>query len=453
LIIGARTGGASEDAFFDDLCLAGFATGGCGDESAQTVHFVVSNDHPERFSAQPAIGPNGTLTYTPAPGACGNATVNVVAMDNGGTAFGGRDTSDPQTFLLGIVCPTNGPTITCPPNVVAECTGGLTPVTYTVTAVDSSGAPLPVTCVPPSGTGFRLGNSNVVCTATDSGGRSSSCTFIVRVVDTTPPRVTCPSNITAQATSAAGAVVTYVAAASDPCGIASFDCTPPSGSTFPCGATTVTCRAVDGTGNTASCSFTVTVNCNQTNRCPTAVAKASPNIQLSPNQTNTVVISDNNSNACVTLDGSMSSDPDGDTLTYIWLADVNGDGVKEPIASGAIATYCFELGEHAIMLVVDDGHCTRTASITVEVLSVGEAIEVVIDKINDADLGRRNKRPLIASLKAAIASFDRGSCVSGVNQLEAFQNKVRAQISRENPALADEINALVQMILDSVDCQ
>jgi hypothetical protein len=210
---------------------------------------------------------------------------------------------------------------------------------------------------------------------------------------------------------------------------------------------------VDSVGNAASCSFTVTVICNQTNRCPTAVAKASPNVQLRPNQTNTIVISANNSNACVTLDGSMSSDPDGDKLTYVWLADLDGDGTKEPIASGAVVTNCFELGEHNIMLVVDDGHCARTASITVEVLSACEAVELLIDKVDNADLGRRNKRPLIASLKAACASFDRGNCISAVNQLEAFQNKVRAQVGHENPALAGEINALVQRLIDSIHCQ
>ena len=31
------------------------------------------------------------------------------------------------------------PTLTCPGNVQVECTGGLTPVTYDVTAVDASG--------------------------------------------------------------------------------------------------------------------------------------------------------------------------------------------------------------------------------------------------------------------------------------------------------------------------
>jgi hypothetical protein len=36
-------------------------------------------------------------------------------------------------------------------------------------------------------------------------------------------------------------------------------CTPASGSTFPLGATTVTCSATDTAGNTGSSTFTVTV--------------------------------------------------------------------------------------------------------------------------------------------------------------------------------------------------
>src|SRR5439155_569650 len=130
---------------------------------------------------------------------------------------------------------------------------------YAVTAVDSSGAPLPVTCEPPSGSGFRLGRSNVTCTATDSLGISSSCSFTVTVVDTTPPRVTCPGDITTETTNAAGAVVTYIAGAADPCGLRSFECSPPSGSTFSVGTTTVTCAATDSVGNTNSCSFKVTI--------------------------------------------------------------------------------------------------------------------------------------------------------------------------------------------------
>jgi hypothetical protein len=72
-------------------------------ESGQTVTFVVSNDSPGLFAAQPAVAPNGTLTYTPGLLAIGVATVTVQARDDGGTANGGVDTSPPQTFTITIL--------------------------------------------------------------------------------------------------------------------------------------------------------------------------------------------------------------------------------------------------------------------------------------------------------------------------------------------------------------
>ncbi len=70
------------------------------DEAGQTVSFIVTNNNNALFSVQPAIDPSGTLTYTPAAGANGAATVTVRLKDNGGTANGGQDTSAPQTFLI-----------------------------------------------------------------------------------------------------------------------------------------------------------------------------------------------------------------------------------------------------------------------------------------------------------------------------------------------------------------
>jgi hypothetical protein len=84
----------------------GWATGinpGPGNESFQTVAFTVTNDNPGLFAAQPAVGANGTLTYTPTLLAVGSATVTVRAVDNGGTGSGGIDTSPPQTFTISIL--------------------------------------------------------------------------------------------------------------------------------------------------------------------------------------------------------------------------------------------------------------------------------------------------------------------------------------------------------------
>jgi hypothetical protein len=47
--------------------------------------------------------------------------------------------------------------------------------------------------------------------------------------------------------------------ASDNCPMVTAICNPPSGTCFPVGTTTVTCTATDMSGNTATCSFTVSV--------------------------------------------------------------------------------------------------------------------------------------------------------------------------------------------------
>jgi VCBS repeat-containing protein len=78
------------------------------DESGQTVTFRVSNDNSNLFSAQPNISSTGTLSYTPATNANGNATATVYLQDNGGTSNGGSDTSATQTFSISVT-PVNDP--------------------------------------------------------------------------------------------------------------------------------------------------------------------------------------------------------------------------------------------------------------------------------------------------------------------------------------------------------
>jgi hypothetical protein len=95
---------------------------------------------------------------------------------------------------------------------------------------------------------------------TDKAGYTSTGSFTVTVVDTTYPNITVPQEVTAIASGGCGAVVSYSATASSIAGIASFTCTPPSGSTFPVGPDQVMCTAVDTFGNSASQSFPVIVS-------------------------------------------------------------------------------------------------------------------------------------------------------------------------------------------------
>jgi hypothetical protein len=80
------------------------------------------------------------------------------------------------------------------------------------------------------------------------------------VQDTVPPVLTLPSNITAAATSANGALIGFSATATDAAdGTDPVICTPSSGTLFAVGTTTVRCVVSDNAGNRTSGSFTVTV--------------------------------------------------------------------------------------------------------------------------------------------------------------------------------------------------
>jgi CSLREA domain-containing protein len=73
---------------------------GNADSILQTVHFIVTSDNTNLFTIQPAVDSNGKLTFTTKPNVIGVAHVSVFAKDDGGTATGGSDQSDPQTFTI-----------------------------------------------------------------------------------------------------------------------------------------------------------------------------------------------------------------------------------------------------------------------------------------------------------------------------------------------------------------
>ena len=70
------------------------------DEAAQTVSFTITNSDHTLFVDQPVVLANGTLEFTPEPTASGVVTVGLRAVDNGGTANGGVDTSAWRTFTI-----------------------------------------------------------------------------------------------------------------------------------------------------------------------------------------------------------------------------------------------------------------------------------------------------------------------------------------------------------------
>jgi hypothetical protein len=100
--------------------------------------------------------------------------------------------------------------------------------------------------------------------ATDASGNTASDTQTITVIDSTPPTIATPANITVYLplnSTATSMPVTYSTTASDNCAPPppTITFSPASGSTFNVGTTTVTATATDAVGNTASTTFTVTV--------------------------------------------------------------------------------------------------------------------------------------------------------------------------------------------------
>lgn len=119
------------------------------------------------------------------------------------------------------------------------------PVTYTVTASDTLDPDPSVVCYPASGSTLPAGPNKINCFAYDHQLNYAFGSFTVTVPGG-PPVLTLPADIQAEATSAAGAEVTFDVSADD--GVVT--CSHASGATFPLGGTVVSCSATNENGTT-----------------------------------------------------------------------------------------------------------------------------------------------------------------------------------------------------------
>jgi hypothetical protein len=247
----------------------------------------------------------GSLMIDPLPGSTfpkGVTTVTVNVKDNAGNLASGSFTVT--------VNDTEAPTITsCPGDITqgtdpGQCSAA---VNFTPAATDNCDGSFAPNCSPPSGSAFPKGTTTVSCTATDQAGNASSpCSFTVAVNDVEKPVITGSGNIT-QGTDAnqCTAVVNFTTTATDNCDSnLTPTCTPPSGSTFPKGATTVNCSVSDAAGNQATAlSFTVTINDTEkpSITCPANISVPTVNNTCSAPVSFTATASDN-------CDGTLTPD-------------------------------------------------------------------------------------------------------------------------------------------------
>ena len=186
----------------------------------------------------------------------------------------------------------------------------------------------------PSGSTFPIGTTTNTFVVTDSSGNTTTCSFDVIVNDTEAPEITCPGNITqGNDPGICGAVITYITpVGTDNCSGSTTIQTAglASGSTFPVGTTTNTFVVTDASGNTAICSFDVTINDNE---APVANCAAPFTIQLDANGDASIAVADidnGSTDNCAIASTSIDitdftcADVGPNTVT-LTVTDVNGN--------------------------------------------------------------------------------------------------------------------------------
>ena len=187
----------------------------------------------------------------------------------------------------------------------------------------------------------RVGSSGL------TGG--TAITFLVDVVGNTPPTIHLPLDVSAEATSPAGALVSWTATATDAEDAVppTPTCLPASGSPFPLGITTVTCSVRDSGGQTDGGSFLVSV-----------VDTTAPSLVGMPANQNLTI-----------------TDPAGTTLTYTppTATDV-ADPLPDVDCLPASGTHV-DLGPTVVTCTARDSAGNHTeASFTVNVTLAGPAV-------------------------------------------------------------------------------
>ena len=162
------------------------------------------------------------------------------------------------------------PVLIVPPNQSVPLEAGQETVVINYDVEIRDNAPgATVVCLPPSGSAFPLGATNVVCIGSDASGNNVTNAFTVTVYQISNPNVPLPVvNVPANMTvpndpGMSTATVEFTATVTSSVPGATLVCIPASGSAFPLGITTVTCTGRDVVGNTATNRFTVTVYDNE----------------------------------------------------------------------------------------------------------------------------------------------------------------------------------------------
>ena len=255
----------------------------------------------------------------------GTTTVTYTASDAAGN-------SSTCSFTVTVADNTDPVISGCPGNISLSAGAGCDAVaTWTAPTVSDNCSGATISGDHNSGDTFPLGTTTVTYTATDAAGNTSICSFTVTVTDNTPPNAVCQS-LTVYLDAAGQATISPAdldGGSSDNCSIAGMSI---SQSTFDCtdlGMNTVALTVTDPSGNSATCTSTVTVadTLSPTITCPTnLIVNNDPGLCSATVNYPMPVVSDNCSSNLVMTAGLPSGSifPTGTTTVSYRVTDPSG---------------------------------------------------------------------------------------------------------------------------------
>jgi hypothetical protein len=284
-----------------------------------------------------------SVSYSQAPGSffpVGTTTVTATASDGCGN-------TSSCSFTV-TVTDDGAPTLDCPADITVgndpgQC--GAT-VNYSATVSDNC-AGVTVVYSPPSNSFFPVGTTTVTVTATDTSGNTATCTFTVTVNDTEAPVVTCPADVNVSCVNQLPPPNASTASASDNCPgvtvVHSGEVTTGSGCAGDPMVVTRTYTATDASGNTTTCTQTLT-------------AEATPVVATA--SANTYVVPLYQDSACATI--SVTASGGCPPYTYLWS---NGATTPSQVVCPSVTTTYY-------VTVTDAQGCTGVDSVKVCVLDI-----------------------------------------------------------------------------------
>lgn len=204
-------------------------------------------------------------------------------------------------------------------------------------------------------------------------------------------------------------------------------------------------------GQDTSAPQTFVITILRPNHAPIPVVRVFPSFVLSSNYSAFQVISANGTNALVYFDASLSSDLDGDPLTFAWF----DHGTNHLFGSAVVATNVLAIGANSLALGLSDGHVTVLDPFEVDVISVGDAVGELIDLLQNLSssypgIKANVWRQLIDSLQAAQSEFDKGLWNAGLVHIRIFKSRVLTQIEPSDPRLANNLIYIAQQIIGAI---